>query len=126
MVKKKKLRKGGFKEGNQAARKEIDFALLDDMIGIFCTGEECANILGVSYDTLEKRIKKEFKLSFTEYYEQKRGKGKESLRRRQFKMTAHNPAMCIWLGKQYLGQEDKAKLEHSGEITEKIVVEIKK
>ena len=39
-------------------------------------------------------------------FREKRGKGKISLRRAQFRLAEHNAAMAIWLGKQYLGQRE--------------------
>ena len=32
-------------------RKEIDFELVDNLLGITCTGEEVASILEIEYDT---------------------------------------------------------------------------
>ncbi len=97
--------------------KTIDWKQLDSLIGIQCTGEECAAVLDIDYDTLNAIIKREKKLAgFSEYFKLKRGRGKASLRRRQFKMAENNPTMAIWLGKQYLGQADKNETNLSGEL----------
>ena len=54
-------------------------------------------------------------MSFDEYFAQKRGSGKTSLRRAQWLSAQKgNPTMLIWLGKQYLGQRDKSSHELSG------------
>lgn len=50
-------------------------------------------------------------MSFAEYSDQKRAKGKLSLRRKQFQLAlSGDRTMLIWLGKQYLGQVDKSEL----------------
>jgi hypothetical protein len=87
---------------------EIDFAEVDKLCQIQCTGEEIASFFEISYDTLERRCKEQFKVSFAEYIKEKSAKGKSSLRRLQWKAAMNgNVTMLIWLGKQYLGQTDK-------------------
>ena len=91
---------------------EIDFETVDKLIAIQCTGEEIASVLNVSYDTLEKRIKEVFNVGFTEYFEQKSGVGKASLRRRQFQLAeSGNATMLVWLGKQWLNQKDRSEVD---------------
>ena len=87
---------------------EIDFAEVDKLCQIQCTGEEIASFFGISYDTLERRCKEQFKVSLAEYIKEKSAKGKSSLRRLQWKAAMNGSVtMLIWLGKQYLGQTDK-------------------
>lgn len=96
------------KEKGGRPKLEIDYEQLDKLLGIMCTGEECSHVLGVSYDTLERRVKEKHGVSFADYSEQKRNIGKASLRRRQFQEADNgNITMLIFLGKQYLGQADK-------------------
>ena len=96
----------------------IDYPKLDSMCHIHCNGEECAAILGIDYDTLDRRLKKDGHGGFTDYFKKKSAGGKMSLRRRQYTaaVTDGNPTMMIWMGKQWLGQTDKQELEHSGQI----------
>lgn len=102
-------------KGEGRPLKPIDFSLVDKLCSIQCTGEEIASVVGVDYDTLERRIKTEFDCSFTEYFEAKRGAGKASLRRMQWKAAeSGSNAMLIWLGKQYLGQKDKQDIDLEG------------
>ena len=89
-------------------KKIIDYATLDKLCAIQCTGEEIAAILGLSYESLNNKLKQEKKMGFLEYFKQKGSTGKASLRRRQFTMAESNPTMAIWLGKQYLGQKDQS------------------
>lgn len=89
-------------------RIEIDFGELDKLCGLQCSQAEIASWFDVSIDTIEARIKERTGLSFPEYFEQKRGKGKIALRRKQYEAAmAGNTTLLIWLGKQYLGQSDK-------------------
>ena len=106
-------------------RKEIDFDQLHTMARIQCTAEECASMFDMTVDTLDARIQEETGAGFSEYYKRHSIEGKRSLRRAQFKAAIGSPAieatattvaapmirpnitMQIWLGKQWLGQEDK-------------------
>lgn len=108
--KNKKISKRGIK-GEGRPHIDFDFDTLDNLLAIMCTAQECASVLGVSVDTIERKIYQKYKIRFAEYSEQKRGRGRASLRRRQFQMAETNPALCIWLGKQYLGQVDKQEIK---------------
>jgi len=93
-------------------RKEIDFELIDILCEIQCTGEEIAHALGVDYDTLNRNIKERYRVGFSEYFKQKKGSGKSSLRRKQWEVAmAGNPVMLIWLGKNILDQTDKQEIK---------------
>ena len=86
----------------------IDYDTLQKLCAIHCTGEECASILGMDYDTLDRALKREKKGGFTDYFKKHSASGKMSLRRRQFEQAeSGNTTMLVWLGKQYLGQTDK-------------------
>jgi hypothetical protein len=49
-------------------RIEIDMELLANMVGIQCTATECAGVLNVSEDTLDRRLKEETGEGFAEFY----------------------------------------------------------
>lgn len=90
-------------------RKTIDYEILEELCGIQCTGEECASILKVDYDTLNRILKRDGHGGFTEYFKKHSDSGKASLRRVQFKSALDGSVpMMIWLGKQHLGQKDKS------------------
>lgn len=92
-----------------------DWEQIDKMCAIFCTGEEIAAIMGIGYNTLERRCKERFDIGFGEYIKEKSSLGKMSLRRMQYKTAEKgNAAMQIWLGKQYLGQTDKNETNLNG------------
>lgn len=86
--------------------KEIDIQTFENLCGLQCTEAEICNFLGVTDKTLTGWCKRTYGESFSEIYEKKRGVGKISLRRAQFKLAEKNAAMAIFLGKQYLGQKD--------------------
>jgi len=95
-------------------RKELDYDLLDACCEIMCTGEECAALQGMSYDTLDRRLKEEHDLSFADYFKQKSAPGKMSLRRKQYSAAMEgDKVMLVWLGKNWLGQADKIETEHA-------------
>lgn len=94
---------------------QIDYETLDKLCAIHCTGEEIASILGVDYDTLNRRLKEEKHGGFTDYFKIKSAPGKMSLRRVQFETAMDgNTGMMIWLGKQHLGQKDTSRQEITG------------
>lgn len=86
----------------------------ENLCALQCTKSEICEWFGMEDDTLERRIKEKYKIGFSEVFAQKRGKGLVSLRRSQFQMAKNNPAMAIFLGKNYLSQKDKQDIEHSG------------
>lgn len=100
-------------------RIEIDAGDFKKLCGMQCTLEEMAGFFSCSEDTVENWCKRELQLSFTEAYKKYSAGGKISLRRYQFKLAEHSPAMAIWLGKQYLGQSDNTMA--TDEDTEKLL-----
>lgn len=86
----------------------INWEDVDKLCGLACTRDEISAFIGVSNDTLERAIKRKFKLTFAAYYEQKSALGNVSLRRKQFEAAQNGDrTMLIWLGKQRLGQSEK-------------------
>lgn len=88
-------------------RIEIDEKQFEKLCCIQCTLGEIAGYFSCSPDTIERWCIRTYNQGFAEVYAQKRGLGKISLRRIQFRMAETNPTMAIWLGKQYLGQTEK-------------------
>ena len=48
-------------------------------------------------------------MNFSEVFKEKRGLGKISLRRSQWRLAEKSATMALWLGKQYLGQKDQVE-----------------
>lgn len=85
-----------------------EWASVDYMCMIHCTGEEIAGVLGMDYDTLNRNCKEQKHCYISEYIKQHQHGGKMSLRRAQWKSAENgNVTMQIWLGKQWLGQKDQ-------------------
>jgi hypothetical protein len=96
-------------------RIEINWEDFDKLCAIQCTQVEIASWFKCSVDTIERAVKRKYKMGFAEYYAQKADTGKISLRRQQWQLALKGDrTMLIWLGKQHLGQAEKEKLEHSG------------
>lgn len=95
--------------------KKVNWEELDAMCEIQCTGVEIAGVFGISYDALADAVKREKKMTFAEYYEQKSAPGRKSLRRKQWELAMKGDrVMLIWLGKQMLGQSEKEKIQVTG------------
>jgi len=113
-------------------KKDVDFEKIDGLCKYHCTAQEIVAHLklfdyDVSYNTIERRIKEEFDVTFGEYIEQKHAAyAKPALRRMQWKSAeTGNVSMQIWLGKQYLGQSDKNETAHSGNVGVSIIDDVK-
>lgn len=97
-------------------KKIIDYDAVLKLASIQCTQEEIANFLDVSVRTLQRDKE------FCRVYKRGMDNGKMSLRRYQFKLAEKNPAMAIFLGKNYLGQRDQydTKVESEGMLADLI------
>lgn len=113
-------------------KKDVDFDKIDGLCKYHCTAQEIVAHLklfdyDVSYNTIERRIREKFNMTFGEYIEQKHNAyAKPALRRMQWKAAeSGNVTMQIWLGKQYLGQSDKQENNITGELGIKIIDDVK-
>ena len=86
-------------------RVKIDLKLVGKLASIQCTVSEISAILDIPEGTLKNRE------DFTTAYKKNIEGGKASLRRLQFRLAHKSAAMCIFLGKQYLGQKDKVEVD---------------
>ncbi len=87
---------------------QIDWNKVNQYLKAQCDGVGIAGILGIHPNTLYIACEDEFKISFSEYSQQKKSEGKELLRAKQFSMAMEgDKTLCIWLGKQYLDQKDR-------------------
>lgn len=99
-------------------KKEIDKVQFEKLCALQCTEEEIAAWFDMSADTLDRECKDKYGAGFSECFKTYARKGRISLRRAQFKLAETNPSMAIFLGKQYLGQSEKASVEVSEDLTE--------
>lgn len=86
-------------------RIEIDKGIFEKLCALLCTEEEIASFFNVSIDTLNRWCKRVYSKSFAEVFKYKSAGGKITLRRYQMRLAEKYPAMAIFLGKQYLGQD---------------------
>ena len=98
-------------------KKNIDKNLFEKLCEIQCNKKELCAVLNVSDKTLDAFARREYGKNFSEVWEEKRGIGKISLRRAQFRLAEKNANMAIWLGKQYLDQKDKQEVDHNVKIS---------
>ena len=104
-------------------KKEIDQKQFENLCGLQCTLEEICGWFDVTDKTLNAWCKRTYGENFSEVFKQKRGAGKISLRRNQWKLAEKNANMAIWLGKQYLGQKDNPEESVDMEDTSAYLVE---
>ena len=90
----------------------------EKLCSLQCTEEEIAGFFNCSIDTICNWCKATYKddkgnpLTFSDIYKVKSAGGKISLRREQWKSAKKgNVTMQIFLGKNWLGQTDKAEVE---------------
>lgn len=61
---------------------------------------------------MSKWVQRTYGVNFSEYFTQKNILFKTSLRRAQFELAMKgNPTMLIWLGKQYLAQNERTEVK---------------
>lgn len=90
---------------------EIDWATVDKLLGIQCTAEEVASVIGCSSDTLGRACKREHGITYAQYSAGKRAAGKASLRHKQWTSAmGGNIRMQIHLGKHVLDQVDRREI----------------
>jgi hypothetical protein len=104
---------------------EIDWEVLDAILQFGPTKGVCSDILGVSPDTIEARIKEEHGLTFTEYKDKRMGKVKIKLQQKALDMALKGHAtMMIFCLKNLCGWVDK--VEQSGNADRPISIVIDK
>ena len=83
-----------------------DFEQFEALCKIQCSKADICAVMDVSEKTLDRLVKEKYKQTFEEMQTHFRAYGRASLLRSQFKLAERNPSMAIWLGKQYLEQQD--------------------
>ena len=96
---------------------EIDKKQFENLCAMQCSEEEIAGFFDCDPDTINNWCKRNYTsesgkaMTFSEVFAQKRVPGKISLRRNQWNLSKANATMAIFLGKQYLGQQDVKQLD---------------
>lgn len=85
----------------------------EKLCSLFCTREEIAGFFRVSVNTLATWIKETYQVdTFKEAYTMCSTNGKIALRRKQMNLASKDSRMAIFLGKNYLGQEESPSEEN--------------
>ena len=90
--------------------KVIDESIFEELCSIQCTLSEIAGVFRCSEDTIQNWCKSHYGECFSVVYKKYSEDGKTSLRRYQMELAKTNATMAIWLGKQYLGQQDRQEI----------------
>jgi len=87
----------------------LDKDMFEKLCAIQCTEAEIASVLGMSVDTLARRVEEDYGCKFAEVFAEKRQGGNAALRRAQWTTAIDkgNPIMQIFLGKNLLNQRDQ-------------------
>ncbi len=103
--------RGGAQPGAGRPKKPIPYEQVEALSRLHPSDEEIAGFCGISRVTLEEWKKDP---EFQACVERGRAHGKLNLRRRQLKKAEDGDGtMLVWLGKNMLGQADKAEVKHS-------------
>lgn len=89
---------------------KLDADLIKKLSMILCTPQEMGYILGCDHRTLVKQ--------YGDVIEKGRANGKMAIRRKQYEvaMTSNSPAMLIWLGKNWLSQQENPMSEADAKV----------
>jgi hypothetical protein len=103
----------------------IDWENVGEMLRCGADVRSIASSLGISPDTLYVRSKRDNKVDFSAFSQQKKAQGNDLLRRKQFEVAmTGNVSMLIWLGKNRLGQTDRQAISaeiKGAEVTDKLM-----
>lgn len=89
----------------------IDWEIVAEYLMAGCSGVEVAAQLGIHENTLYQRCKSDLGVEFVAFKQEKQASGDSILRKVQYEAAIKDKdrAMLIWLGKQRLGQKEKAE-----------------
>lgn len=96
--------------------KQIDQKQFESLCGLQCTRDEICGWFDITDKTLDSWCKRTYGEGFSAVFNKKRGNGKISLRRAQWRLAEKNATMAIWLGKQYLDQKDEREVSLDAEV----------
>lgn len=93
--------------------KEITIEELENLLICQCNLAETLDYFSCTEKELNDFCKQNYQnKTFGQLFKEKTSLGKANLRKLQFKHAESSVQMAIWLGKQYLGQEEKQKVQN--------------
>jgi hypothetical protein len=94
-------------EGGRPKISDPDWDEVEKMMVVQNTEEDIAYILGMSSDTLARKVKEKYGITFAELYQQKKRYGKDKIRKLMWNAAQKGSIpMLIWLSKNWLGMRD--------------------
>ena len=107
MVAKKKIKK-------HPNEKDIDWVMLDKLCQYKMYLVDCSELLGVSEDTIERRIRKEYNCTFAEYRNKKMARTRMFIVQHALElMKKGNTAITIFMLKNFCGFSDSPNEENT-------------
>jgi hypothetical protein len=111
--------------------KQFDFDLFEKLCGLpeVITQEDIAWVMGFSVDTCVTRLR-EFEedptITFSEFRRKRQSRFRINLINKQISLAlSGNVTMCIWLGRNYLGQTDKEPQQNKQTASEeKLIIDL--
>tara|TARA_R100000655_G_scaffold110056_1_gene167242 strand:+ start:1931 stop:2302 length:372 start_codon:yes stop_codon:yes gene_type:complete len=107
------------KKKKKVGRKKVEFDWdkFDSILQFKPPKQVCSDILGISEDSIERRIKEEYDCTFSEYRARRMGPMKIRLAQKIIQMALNGNVPClIFASKVYLGWSDKPIEEQNKEI----------
>lgn len=95
------------------------------LLKIQCTCQEVCAVFHVSRQTLRKWVKETYDCTYEEIAEEYSAYGRMSLRRSLMNQADRNPAVAIFMAKNYLGMSDDPKPVDTGEARREFTAAIK-
>ena len=94
---------------------DLNWDFIEKAIERHNTQEDLAYMMGISADTLSRRIKEKYGVTFAEFYKQKKAVGRDFVRRKMWEQLERgNVPLLIWCSKNWLGMRET--IEHTGEV----------
>ena len=86
----------------------IDWSQFDKLCEIQCSKESIGHFFGCSIRTVERAVKREKKMTFDDYFRQKRECGRMALRQKLFELGLQGKVpILIFVAKNWLGMSDR-------------------
>jgi hypothetical protein len=84
-----------------------------EVLAVWGSAEFCSQKLGISPDSLDRRLRERYGHGFAEYKHKIQEPLRINLMKKQYDVAmSGNTALLIWLGKQYLKQSDKVETKN--------------
>ena len=107
------------------AKIDLNYAVLDALLQFKTTKKFCADYMGVSERTIDNKLKKDHKMTFTEYHALKLDRTAYKLQQKAIDMAlSGNTAMMIFSLKNLAGWSDNAAELNSED--KPLIVEVKR